>query len=1200
MRMEILRRLGIIAACYYLLVVNCLSLQAQCPTADFTTKAALCLSENMEFVDNSTGGINYQWDFCEGELDDTPTASSVLDLSGLNLPRGLSIAKDGENWYGFLTSKGNNRLIRISFGNSLSNNPSGFENLGNIDDLFNNPEPIKLLQEAGEWFALVHNGGNGNLLRLSFGNSLGNIPSASIVASGVGGNNTSMDFGRSNDSLVVVFVNPSAKLNLVNFGNSIQNTPGLDDIVETANIGGLTNSRNISLIKTCDQWVGFSVSNNLRRLYRLDFGTSLFSEPTVTTIANNVFGADNPYRLNVEFDDNEYFIFIVSQFGSFFRIELGSDIQNNTPNVVSLGDLGILNGNFSLAIVNDQSNWHAFSLNSTNNELNRIDFPSTCSANNPIASANLPTGVNYSVSGTYNIGMMVTDEDGNVDRITKQITVSATEAPDISFTDGNTACATLSNAFSGTNASAGQTITTWNWDFGDGTTALDAGPNPAHQFSVPMTQVSDTFQVKLDVISDNGCQNNVVNELIIYQEPTPDFELVEALSCTNKVVEFSNITPGDYGDVISWNWIFDDGETSSEENPMHEFANPGDYNVRLQAIIPGCTTETNMTVNVVEGADVEFDFSNDCLVNAIAFTNQTTGAGITGYQWDFGDGVNSTQENPTHTYTTPGDYTVRLTVDNNLGCSIINEQTITIHAIPQVAFINELACSNGSTQFTDQTTVDDANITGWLWDFGDGNTSTEQNPIHLYENSGSFTVRLTTTSNFGCQSFLERSVEVITGPTVDFTTNSVCLGETTIFQDLSTPADGATINSWFWEIDGDVFTDQNPEVDFPESGTYSISLTVTSSTFCTASITKDIVINPLPVADFNTFDACTDSNVRFENASVAEGDEISAYNWDIGGLSTSENENPTFVFTQPGTYQVSLDITTANNCTANVSKSVLIGEKPTAAFTTDVTQGPPPLAVSFQNASVDATSFSWDFGTNNNDVSDVQSPIFTYTDLGVFEAQLIATANNGCADTAIQAINIVDPNLDLAIENITTVIDGGQTQMVVNLRNNGTLFINETNLAISIGNEAIINETINESIAPGESFVYVVGATVTNTNTVKFVCATATPLVAGFEETNLDNNTFCFNQEDKTTIIKPFPNPSADNITISVILESQQKVILSMYDAFGKPVVLEEFDDTQEGLNEYNIDVSTVVDGMYLIKLQYGGLHEVFRVFVEK
>lgn len=1189
------REVGIILI-VYLILCN-YDTYAQCPNLDVNINKNVCINENLDIQNNDNSYNSYEWDFASGDLDLSPNASVLINNILLKNLFSIDIVEDDGNWIGFATGEVVNKLVKLSFGNDIKNTAL-LSDLGNLDNLFNGSNDVKIVKVDGLWYGFVVNTISNNLLLLNFGSNLSGTPTVNNLTDlGEFNKPSNVDFVVDNNNYYLFVTNQSgSKVSKVMFGNAITNVP----TVESISITGGATLRGIKFTKDCENWYGIVNSYGNNKVFKLDFGNNLGNSPLITQIIPQGFSYSFPSTLSLNNEGGKFFCYIQSRFGDIYKVDFGNSMSNTSPTTTNLGKLGLSDGVIGYTLVNDGSNWVGFSMDFVANNLNRIDFPNDNSVTQQISFEKVPREISYTQTGEYYITIKATDQNEGVTYKRDTVNVSSSIAPDIEYIINAPRCATVQNSFSGTNNSGGQTITTWNWDFGDGTTLLNGGPNPSHQFSVPAMQTADTFSVKLDVISNNGCANNIVQELIIYEEPVPDFNVLDVTPCTNNLISFENITPGNYGSVISWNWDFGDGNISTDENPTHQFATAGTYNVKLQASIPGCTTETNISVDVLEGASVNYNFSNDCLTNAITFTNQTTGAGITGYQWDFGDGVNSTLENPQHTYTAPGDYTITLTVDNNIGCSVTNTKSITIYALPSVAFINELACSNGGTQFTDQTTVANANVTGWLWDFGDGKTSTEQNPINIYENSGSFTVRLTSTSNFGCESFLEITVDVISGPTVDFSTGSACLGETTVFEDLSVPANGATINSWFWEIDGEVFTVQNPQVDFNVPGTYPVSLTITSSTFCTSTITKDVVINPLPLAAFNVFDACTNSIVQFGDQSVAAGDEIIVYNWNFASLGTSAEASPTFVFNETGNYQVDLTITTVNGCIAMASNSVIIEEKPTAEFITDVNQGPPPLAISFQSTSTGASALAWDFGTGNNDISDINSPIFTYVNLGIFETTLIATANNGCTDTASQSINVVDPNLDLAIENITPVIQDNKTQLVVDLKNNGTLFIDEVELSIGIGSEATINETITQRIAPGESFVYVVGATITNTSTILFICATATPNASGFEDANLVNNTFCVNLENKTTVIKPYPNPSDQSVTIAVILKVQQKVKLSMYDAYGRPVVEEEYNNTSEGLNQYEIDVSTIADGMYLVKLQYGGLNEVFRVFVEK
>jgi PKD repeat protein len=180
-----------------------------------------------------------------------------------------------------------------------------------------------------------------------------------------------------------------------------------------------------------------------------------------------------------------------------------------------------------------------------------------------------------------------------------------------------------------------------------------------------------------------------------------------------------------------WEWDFGDGNTSTQQNPVHLYATPGTYNVCLTVANTAGSDQICQDVGVDIQPSAAFSFQ-DQGAGEILFTDESTGA-PTSWSWDFGDGGTSTEQNPTYTYSVPGDYTVCLTVTNASGMDEVCE-TVTISLAPVALFMFEPQ-GGGTYQFTDESLN---NPTSWSWDFGDGNTSTEQNPEHTYNVVGEY------------------------------------------------------------------------------------------------------------------------------------------------------------------------------------------------------------------------------------------------------------------------------------------------------------------------------------------------------------------------------------------------------------------------------------------------------------------------------
>ncbi|AKB27006.1 cell surface protein [Methanosarcina siciliae T4/M] len=216
----------------------------------------------------------------------------------------------------------------------------------------------------------------------------------------------------------------------------------------------------------------------------------------------------------------------------------------------------------------------------------------------------------------------------------------------------------------------------------------------------------------------------------------------------------------------------------------------------------------------------------------VTFTDKSTGS-PTAWSWDLGDGNTSTEQNPVHTYTSAGNYTVTLTASNADGESSKKGTITVLQSVEQVVADFTSSADSGEAPlevtFTDKST---GSPTAWSWDLGDGNTSTEQNPVHTYTSAGNYTVTLTA-SNADGESSKEGTVTVLQNPELvlpaaDFSANvtSGYYPLTVLFTDNSQNATGRS-----WDVNGDGIEDSNESsfvYTYSSRGTYEAKLTATN------------------------------------------------------------------------------------------------------------------------------------------------------------------------------------------------------------------------------------------------------------------------------------------------------------------------------------------------------------------------------------
>lgn len=360
--------------------------------------------------------------------------------------------------------------------------------------------------------------------------------------------------------------------------------------------------------------------------------------------------------------------------------------------------------------------------------------------------------------------------------------------------------------------------------------------------------------------------------------------------------------------------------------------------ITLCLLLCGCLPAARFTADKTSGnAPLTVKFTENSATMTLTQINVSTIFPIRTWEWDFGDGVTSTDQHPTHIYTQPGAYTVSLTAGN-----LFWRATTTKQYFVKVGLISPTAAFSASetsgavpfaVTFTDQSTPGSLPITAWQWDFGDGGGSTEANPVHVYQTDGVFSVSLTVSGPGGAHTTTQQHLITVTlgGPTVRFAADKTQgpLPFTVQFSDLSTPG-GAPITAWLWNFgDGATSTLQHPVHTYNTAGSYAVSLRVTTAQG-NNTLTKPTYILALPqeappAADFAATPTAGAAplTVSFTDTSAPGSEPITQWAWNFGDGSLHSSRNPTHTYNSPGLYSVSLKVTTTIGSDTEVKNDII-------------------------------------------------------------------------------------------------------------------------------------------------------------------------------------------------------------------------------------------------------------------------------------
>lgn len=405
----------------------------------------------------------------------------------------------------------------------------------------------------------------------------------------------------------------------------------------------------------------------------------------------------------------------------------------------------------------------------------------------------------------------------------------------------------------------------------------------------------------------------------------------------------------------------------------------------------GCIGSSVFTASVANVTS-NFNYSLNPCNGSFTLTNTSTGA--TTYNWNFGDNSSSTLSQPSHSYTSPGTYTISLIAGTANGCNDTIKKTITIGQIVQANFTAQLNMCDSIATLNNSSTGGSS----YLWDYGDGTTSTLFNPAnHIYTTSGTYTILLVVTGSNGCKDSITKSVTVVKNAQASF--NITSFGCSKNISLLNTSS-SAISNAWQFG-DGNGSAISNPQHTYNLNGLYTISLIINAGTTCSATATKTIDIGGGPVAAFDFITSPCNNTVEFINTS---SDLISNF-WSFGDLSSSTFTSPAHNYLLPGTYQVLLIAGANTPCADTVKKFITVNPSYVIA---DFDFINPQLTntANFNNTSINSDSWSWDFGDGT--FSDDFNPSHDFDLIGKYYVCLVAKNKIGCADTLCKLVDVYE------------------------------------------------------------------------------------------------------------------------------------------------------------------------------------------------
>lgn len=515
----------------------------------------------------------------------------------------------------------------------------------------------------------------------------------------------------------------------------------------------------------------------------------------------------------------------------------------------------------------------------------------------------------------------------------------------------------------------------------------------------PLYAATQSGLYRVALQSAIGCSDtSIAISVSILPKPVAAFTVNQSSQCLRgNQFAFTNSSSLVSG-TLTYLWNFGNTLSSTLQQPVVTYTGAGTFTVSLIAIgSGGCRDTVYRQVTVDPSPTALFTVNNNaqCLNNNLfVFTsNSSISSGTISHLWNFGNMVTSALSSTTQTYTAHGLYNVKLIVTSDKGCKDSLVRQLTVHPKPLVNFsVNDSAqCLNSNLFiFTNSTSVVSGSLT-YLWSFGDDNTETASNPRHTYVFPRVYTVILRATTDNGCVDSVSRAISVDPKPSVNFAINraSQCLTSNQFqFTNTSSIATGSLTYQWSFGA-GSGSNLASPSYTYSSVGTYSVTLVATSNLGCVDSLTRQVVVHPMPTGTLSQ----PATTVLCEGQSIllsASGGVT--YQWYVAGAAIPGAVFATHAATQSGTYTV--QVISANGCASTAVGSVTLQffAKPIVDF--NYNKSCAGFPIQFTDLSVlspsSPVSYSWSFGSGQGTAT-TQNPLYTYSASGFYTVSLTVT-----------------------------------------------------------------------------------------------------------------------------------------------------------------------------------------------------------------
>jgi len=645
-------------------------------------------------------------------------------------------------------------------------------------------------------------------------------------------------------------------------------------------------------------------------------------------------------------------------------------------------------------------------------------------------------------------------------------------------------------------------------------------------------------------------------------------------------------------------YLWNTGETL----PEIEITTSGSYHVEVQNA-NGCIAQDTIAITIIGDAPIVSMNIPSAVCTAAPFnfediSSTTDGSNLISWNWDFGEGSSASTDQGSFAYATDGNYNVVLTIETSSGCFNTLTAPIEVKANPIMTFTSTNICQNQSIDFNGGQ-MSPQTITDWNWNFNDpasgaANTENGQNPSHTFDTAGDFDVRLVGTDVFGCIDTLIQTINIAPTPVAGFTFTEVCEGSVVNYINASTVGSPAVISSYQWTFgDGTNSSQTNPQKPYASQGSYTVGLTAIANNGCSDSESQTVKIHAIPQVNYTLEQACAGIETQFIDNSFIPNGSVAQVDWTINGQTTLTGFTVTNNFSNSGSYNLEQTVQSAFGCMNSASSTISIKDFIEAGFVFSPNAFVTGYPIVFESTSTGANQYNWTFGDFATSQQTDTSIVFAENQIGEsYEVELWVRNIHGCTDSISIQRTVMERHTDLEISQLFSQEANGYLTLGVQLKNLGTTPITKVDLFLRKPAMGAIKESWTGNLQAGQTEIYIFSAspsaTVPAADTAQnYICIEGRIVApAQFVETDLSNNEVCkVIAPTEAVLIRPYPNPVTDQLTIKVVMPKKAVLALHVYDDQGRLVhTITDKEELSKGLNTFHVNTSSWAAGNYKIR----------------